>query len=145
MAHSVMWNRFWNGRGGRGNNIALDLHLEHLNNYLKSFLKGLGPNLNESSATRISKSIGILKEVMDKTDQELANTRPSGLHHAPQDENDIKTLVAVFRDSELFRHHPQREFKSFPGFSKNLLVNLKYSKLCHWMREKLKDWREVPV
>ena len=44
IAHSVKWNRFWNTRGGIGRNIPLDLHLEHLNGFLKSFLRGLRPN-----------------------------------------------------------------------------------------------------
>lgn len=145
MSHSVTWNRFWNGRGGRGNNIPLDLHLEHLNNYLKSFLKGLGPNLNEDSANRISRSMGVLKELMDKTDRELAVTTPSGLHHAPADLSEIMTLVGICRDSELFKHYPQREFHSFPSFSKNLLEKLKYSELCQWMRAKIKEWRKVPI
>ncbi|KAL0985024.1 hypothetical protein UPYG_G00151990 [Umbra pygmaea] len=48
MAHSVTWNRFGNGRVGKGRNIPPDLHLEHLNNFLKSFMNGLGANLNES-------------------------------------------------------------------------------------------------
>ncbi|KAI8481595.1 hypothetical protein Bbelb_406950 [Branchiostoma belcheri] len=37
MAHSLLWNRFVNTRGGE--NIAGDLRLEHMNNLLKSFLK----------------------------------------------------------------------------------------------------------
>ncbi|XP_065109308.1 uncharacterized protein [Paramisgurnus dabryanus] len=38
VAHDVTWNRFWNSRGGKGKNIPLDLHLEHLNNYLTIFV-----------------------------------------------------------------------------------------------------------
>ncbi|KAI8493967.1 hypothetical protein Bbelb_283140 [Branchiostoma belcheri] len=38
MAHSLLWDRFVNTRGG-GKNIAGDLRLEHMNNLLKSFLK----------------------------------------------------------------------------------------------------------
>ncbi|KAJ8264729.1 hypothetical protein GJAV_G00153260 [Gymnothorax javanicus] len=30
LGHSLTWNRFWNGRGGKRKNISLDLHLEHL-------------------------------------------------------------------------------------------------------------------
>lgn len=55
MAHSVTWNRFFSGKGGKGRNIPLDLHLEQLNNFLKSFLKGVGSNLTDSTALRISK------------------------------------------------------------------------------------------
>lgn len=144
MAHSLKWNRFWNGRGGSGRNIPLDLHLEHMNNYLKSFLKGLGPNLNENSANRISKSIGVLKEMMDSTDRELQVTQPSGVHHTTED-GDIRTLVAIFKDNQLFTHQPGREFISFPSFEKDLLRRLRYTDLRLWMQAKLKDWRNVSL
>ena len=57
MSHSVIWNRFWNKRGGNGGNIPLDLHLEHLNNFLKTFLKGLGPNLADPHAGSASQLV----------------------------------------------------------------------------------------
>ena len=84
-----------------GENIPLDLHLEHLNNFFLSFMIGLGPNL---SAARISKSIGILKELMDKTDTELERTRPTGIHHVAREQEDILTLVNVFRETRFFKN-----------------------------------------
>ncbi|XP_048063961.1 uncharacterized protein LOC125278672 [Megalobrama amblycephala] len=145
MAHSVIWNRFWNGTGGKGKNISLDLHLEHLNNFLKSFIKGLGPNLSEMSADRISKSIGILKELMDKTDTELELSRPTGLHHVAREQEDVLTLVNVLRQAQLFQHQPGRQFHAFPNFRKNLLVKLKYRELWQWMKSKLMEWRDVSI
>ncbi|CAL9685008.1 unnamed protein product [Knipowitschia caucasica] len=145
MAHSLKWNRFWNGRGGQGKNIPLDLHLEHMNNYLKSFLKGLGPNLTENSANRISKSIGILKEMMDNTDRELEVTKPSGVHHTTGEEQDIATLVAIFKDGHIFKEQPGREYQSFPSFGKDLLERLNYADLYLWIQTKIKDWRKVAL
>ncbi|CAM4659382.1 unnamed protein product [Leuciscus chuanchicus] len=145
MAHSVTWNRFWNGRGGKGRNIPLDLHLEHLNNFLKSFLKGLGPNLNEQSAARISQSIGVMRELMENTDVELKVTKRKGTHQEHEPSVDVVALVAIFRQAELFKEQTGREFSAFPGFTKNLLEKLDYSELWRWMREKIKDWRTVPI
>lgn len=145
MAHSVIWNRFWNGRGAKGKNIPLDLHLEHLNNFFKSLMRGLGPNLSEMSAARISKSIGILKEMMEKTDTELKRTRPTGIHHVAQEQEDILTLVNVFRETQLFKTQPGRQFHAFPKFQKNLLVKLNYRELWQWMKSKVMDWRNVPL
>ena len=145
MAHSVIWNRFWNGRGGKGKNIPLDLHLEHLNNFLKSFMRGLGSNLSERSAARISQSIGTLKELMDKTDSELERTRPTGMHHVAREQEDILTLVEVFRETHLFQHHPGRQFTAFPNFQKNLLGKLNYLELWNWMKSKLMEGRNVPI
>jgi hypothetical protein len=42
MAEKLKWCRFWNSRGGEGNNISLDLHNEHLNKALKTEVKRLG-------------------------------------------------------------------------------------------------------
>lgn len=144
MAHSVMWNRFWNTRGGKGRNIPLDLHLEHLNGFLKSFLKGLGPNLNERSADRISKSIGVLKELMEHTDEELGVGKRTGAHHVDMDK-DIFALVDIVREAELFKVQEGREFAAFPGFGKNLLALMDYSQLWNWMNARLKDWRKMSI
>ncbi|KAI8487325.1 Serine palmitoyltransferase 2 [Branchiostoma belcheri] len=81
-AHSLTWIRFFNSKGGKGRNISCNLHLEHVNNFLRSSLKGLGPNLTEQTASRISKSLGILKGVLGTTDEELGVAKPSGYHHS---------------------------------------------------------------
>ena len=49
IAHEVMWCRFINSRGGAGNNISVDLHMEHINRTLKDYLLGLGANLGEKT------------------------------------------------------------------------------------------------
>ena len=145
LAHSVTWNRFWSGRGGLGKNISLDLHLEHLNGFLKSYLKRTGPNLTERAADRVSKSIGILKDMMDTTDTELGVPRTSGIHHARDQTTDILSLVEVFREGELFKTKPGRQFTAFPKFSRNLLKNVKHADVWQWMRSRLHDWKGQPV
>ncbi|KAI8488894.1 Serine palmitoyltransferase 2 [Branchiostoma belcheri] len=73
---------------------------EHVNNFLRSSLKGLGPNLTEQTASRISKSLGILKGVLGTTDEELGVAEPSGYHHCANRAQDIHSLVEVLRDAE---------------------------------------------
>lgn len=143
MSHTVTWNRFWSSRGGNGGNIPLDLHLEHLNNFLKSFLKGLGPNLSEESASRVSKSIGVLKELMDMVDSELGVKKPSGTHRAEQQTQDVLTLIDVLREGQLLSKIPGREFRSFPKFDSNLLHKIKHKEMWEWMRIKLNEWRKL--
>lgn len=143
VAHGINWNRFWSTRGEKGRNIPLDLHLEHLNCFLKSFLKGLGPNLNESSATRISRSIGVWREMMSGTDMELGVSRQTGAHHVDMN-RDILTLVDILQEAELFKQKPGRVYSAFPGFRKNLLAKLDHKALWKWMMVKLQEWRSVP-
>lgn len=145
LAHSLKWNRFWNGKGGKGKNISLDLHLEHLNNFLKSFLKRSGPNMTEQAADRVSRSLGVLKEMMDTTDNELAVSKSSGAHHAANMAKDIACLVNVFKETRVFQVIPGRQYTSFPKFKRDLLSKLKHAELCDWMRSKLHEWRSVPI
>lgn len=145
LAHSLTWNRFWNGRGGKGRNIPLDLHLEHLNNFLKTFLKNKGPNLTEDAADRVSRSVGVLKTVMDTTDKELQVYRPSGIHNPADMERDILTLLDVFNRAELFQHQPGRHFSAFPDFERNIISKLNFKDLWQWMRSKLKEFRALPL
>ncbi|KAI8484802.1 hypothetical protein Bbelb_373990 [Branchiostoma belcheri] len=141
-AHSLKWNRFFNGKGGKGKNISLDLHLEHLNNFLKSFLKGMGPNLTQQSAHRVSKSLGALRKTLEKADKELGVVSPSGYHRSVRDSQDILTLVDVFREAEVFQFYPGRAFAAFPNFERNLFSRIKYDNMWEWIVSKLKLWNK---
>ena len=143
LAHSVTWNRFWSSKNSRGNNISLDLHLEHLNNFLKSFLKGLGANLTEPSAARISRSIGVLKQMLQTTDIEIGVAKQSGRHRTPDQKKDIRLLATVALEGDLFENHPGREFQAFPGFNQDILSKLNYANFGLWMRDRLKEWGVV--
>ena len=129
--------------GGKGKNISLDLHLEHMNNFLKSFLKGLGTNLTEQSADRISRSIGILKQLLDATDTETGVAKQSGKHSTPDQTRDIRVLTEIALEGELFTCHRGREFQAFRGFDQDLLSKLNYQNFRCWMRERLIDWGVV--
>jgi hypothetical protein len=51
-AYQQKWNHSTNNKGGAGNNVSLDLDLEHGNNYLKTAVKKLGPNLTQQTVSR---------------------------------------------------------------------------------------------
>ncbi|KAK7939596.1 hypothetical protein WMY93_002922 [Mugilogobius chulae] len=144
LAHSIKWNRFWNGQGGQGRNIPLDLHLEHLNNFLKSFLKRSGPNITEQAANRVSKALGVLKVMMEITDRELGVTK-SGIHQSPSLTDDVACLVHILTEAKVFQNIPGREFTAFPKFERDLFAKTTHTKLWGWMKAKLKEWRSVPI
>ena len=79
-AERVMWNRTVNNIGGLGNNVAMDLDLEHDNHLLKDMLKCLGSNLTEATVTRICKAFFILKHLCKSLDKELRIQQVSGEH-----------------------------------------------------------------
>ncbi|XP_035658071.1 uncharacterized protein LOC118403462 [Branchiostoma floridae] len=144
-AHGLKWNRFFNGKGGKGRNISCDLHLEHCNNDLKKFLKGMGANLTEASAYRVSRSLGPLRKILANADRELRVARPSGYHHSASETPDILTLVEVIREADLFNFSAGRAFVAFPNFDRNLLGRIKYDNMWEWIKAKLKLWnRKYP-
>lgn len=145
LAHDVTWNRFWNSTGGKGKNIPLDLHLEHLNNFLKSYLKNKGSNLTEGTATRVSRSLGVLKTMMNRADSQLQLSGHSGVHNAPDRQTDIYTLLGVFREVGVFKDQPGRHFSAFPNFNRNILSKMDWENLHKWMRGKLKEWRGLAM
>lgn len=64
-AFNLIWGRFINYTGKKSSNISNDLHLEHLNNFLKDLLRSLQGNISEVCADRISKSLENTKSLID--------------------------------------------------------------------------------
>ncbi|XP_066285703.1 uncharacterized protein [Branchiostoma lanceolatum] len=141
-AHQLTWNRFFNRSGGVGRNISLDLRLEHLNNFLKSFLKNMGPNLNEQSASRVSRSLHCLDQLMTNQDRTLGVKKPSGYHHSASVEDDVKLLLEEIRGADLLAIVPGRSFDAFPSFNRNLLSKLKYKPMADWMKGRFRLWNK---
>lgn len=45
IVHELLWCRVVNTHGGAGNNVPVDLFLEHMNRKLKDFVSSIGPNI----------------------------------------------------------------------------------------------------
>ena len=76
----MIWSRTVNKRGGKLNNIAIDLCKEHMNCALKDAALGLGANVTASRIASISRAIENLDEICNNTDKELG-MHPSSIHH----------------------------------------------------------------
>ena len=74
--HSI-WGRFINTSGVKGRNISQDLHLEHLNLFLKELLKNLRSNFDEDNAGRIACSLRNIKLIIENFERCLLYTSPS--------------------------------------------------------------------
>ena len=88
-----IWNRTVNNCGKKGKNIALDLHVEHSNNYVKQGVKNLDPNLNERSTNRICNAESGMRQIMENVDQNIRTSKGSGKHTHSSTENDLDELV----------------------------------------------------
>ena len=70
VAHQHTWNHGVNMRGGKGNNIPLDLHMEHLNRAVKDLVANLCANV------QCAQSQKVLTKTCRNFDDEL-DIRPS--------------------------------------------------------------------
>ena len=143
-AHSLVWNRTVNCKGGTGRNISLDLRLEHLNNLLKGLLKNLGANVvSENSALRCSRSIGFFEKLLEEIDNDLNVNRPSGHHKVTKSESDFRAIVAELHvRGSVFKYNPspERQYVAFNGIQQNILIGkLNYKKLNDWLSQKKSD------
>ncbi|KAI8514620.1 hypothetical protein Bbelb_072110 [Branchiostoma belcheri] len=143
LAHSLVWNRVVNNKGGKGRNIPMDLRLEHMNAFLKSFLRHLGPNLNEKSATRIARAIGVMEEILEQADRDWAVAKPSGYHHKKDPRNDIDILYRQFVSAGAFEYQAGRKYEHFPQFDRNLWSKLNPTDFAKWMKRKLRQWQKI--
>jgi hypothetical protein len=89
----VKWNRTVNNKGGVGNNVFMDLDLEHDNHYFKEQLKGLGPNVNQTSVKRICNAFSAIHDLLKRLDVETLVWENSGEHTKKNMKGDLMTVV----------------------------------------------------
>ena len=142
-AFQLTWERFVNTKGKKGHNISLDLHLEHLNGFLKGLLKNLNSNLNESNAARISKSMGKMKKITEQMKENFEINSSPGYRKNPSVLEDIWKLASELKLAKVFEESADREFESFPGFSSDLLTSLNMDKLSKWVKDKREEFEQL--
>ena len=119
-------------------NNSLDLHLEHLNGFLKELLRNLRSNLTEENARRISQSMGNVKAIVEKTEQIKPGYRKNPLPHKA-----VTKLALEMKKSKLFQETMGREFPSFQEFSANVLSSLDMGKLFMWIKSRQNDFKNL--
>lgn len=139
-AHQLIWNRTCNFNGGKGNNIPLDLQLEHLNRVFKDNINTFRANISETSVCRSSRVIGPLKELMDKFDKSMGIKVPTGKHVGPSTEKDFDLILRVLLREDVFNRHNGRAHKTFPTISSDPFVTLKNNPtgLQLWLKQRIK-------
>lgn len=80
-AYHLLWNRFFNGKGRKGKNIPLDLMMEFFNHILKSCLRMLGGNINETNAQRVARSLCLMKRTLNSVDCDISMADKRGTHN----------------------------------------------------------------
>lgn len=97
-AERLKWNRTVNNQGGYGNNVAMDVALEHDNHALKEIIRGLGANITEDSVRRVCRAFFILIKLLFVLDTEMNVNKVSGKHTKKSVKEDLIKVVKTLSD-----------------------------------------------
>ena len=142
-AERLTWNRTVNTRGGAGNNVFLDLNLEHDNHSVSELLKALGANVNETSVNRICKAFYLILNLLERLDVEM-NVRHNSVEHTKKNmHRDLMTIVDQLVTEDVFSKKPEREpLKFFRNCPRDYLQLLDTSSLFKWINDHKKNVAE---
>lgn len=140
-AFHLCWNRFFNGKGGKGKNIPLDLKMEFYNHMLKSCLRMLGGNVNAKSAQRVARCLTMMQKVLDSVDCDVRLVNKSGAHKLVEAQQAVSQIVNDLVEGNVFSFQQGREgYTAFPNFERDILKGLDYRDFFSWSRDLIKTW-----
>lgn len=129
MAAQLKWSRTVNVHGLPGRNIAMDLHMEHLNRILKGCISCQGSN---KSIQRVGKTIRELCEIAHSFDTENGISTGSGKHRRKSNTADLKKIINALSGAEVFSEKPRRKHAHFPKYTP-VLQKVSHDTLIDWM------------
>ena len=100
----------------------MDLHLEHLNRWLK-----------DSSVTLAAQSIDVINNVCAVFESSTDHKADSGLHSSPSFERDYKLVLSVLHEKEVFSYKTKRQHGTFKN-RKSLFQQIDYKGLLQWIK-----------
>ncbi len=125
-----------NTHGRPGKNISCDLHMEHLNSTCKNAIGILGPNISDSSVSRIGKSVVELSKVTEQFDRENGVISDTGRHSKRSAAKDLaKVLQVLHKEVHVGKVTSGRKHKKFPKIRSNITRKLVHVNFKQWMSE----------
>lgn len=134
-AAQLLWARTVNTRGYAGCNIPMDLHL---NRRLKSILSNLGANISPKSIVKASKSLRVVHKVCETFEMATTNQSKSDKHPYPNFDKDLKKVLGVLEEMEVFVPMEKREHSCFT-WEKPLFVTLPKAKLVQAIKKNIQQ------
>lgn len=139
-AERLKWNRTVNNQGGEGNNVAMDVALEHDNHALKEIIRGLGANISEQSVLRVCRAFFVLMKLHHLLDSEISVKEVSGKHTKKSVKEDLMKVVKTLTEQHVFEKQPTREpMYCFPDCPRDYLQLLKTKELFGWINDHKKN------
>lgn len=143
IASQLTWSRCVNIRGGKGKNIPLDLHMEHLNRTVKDHVTTLGANVAEQSILQCARSLKGLIETCSTFDAQLG-LEPSSISHSKANTSkDEKVIIKELTEtSRVFDYVPGRNHASFKSIHPSITEHINMTKLIQWIQKKKKGMQD---
>ena len=138
-AERFTWNRTVNNSGKPSKNIALDLDVEHSNNFVKQAIKHLGPNVTENAVSRICKAEESARTILENVDHNICRSAGSGKHAQRSLERDLSVLVEKCISNSVFEKHDLRNYVCFKGFERDPFRSLDMSSMFKWINKHKKN------
>ena len=123
----------------------MDLHLEHLNNFLKELLRDLRNNLTEENADRVSKAVKNLNTIVQNFEQKMEIKKQQSSLNKTKAKEDVENLCAKFLEQNIFVEDSKKmnSYESFPKFDEKTLSTLDIDKLIQWAKEKRAECKRL--
>lgn len=144
MAHCILHGQFVNPNGGKGNNYANDLKMEHEVRNCKCVLKEMCGNKTLKAVLRATSSSYMLHETSKQYDRE-SNLHPESTHHTHACTfEDVKEMIELINTQKPFEYQAGRTLRSFPSISKSPLSQLDVIALHSWLTRNKKRLAQNP-
>ena len=140
IAHELIWNRTVNVKGGAGNNIPMDLHLEHLNRVFKDNINTFRAHISEQSVQRSSRAIAPVKAILEAFDKTTSVKQESGHHTDANISRDFTVVLQLLIKQTIFTKQAGRSHSSFKTIPRDPLSKFKAdpSEIIDWMKKRVK-------
>lgn len=136
-SHELIFDRFVNIHGVQGKNIPMDLHLEHLNNFLKEQLKTLRSNLDEKNAKRVSEAMNNIRTLVLTTEKNLNVKKASSGAQKRDYRETVKKMTKEMKNQNPFADdNKYKSYENFEIYDETLLTKQDTTKLLEWTKKK---------
>lgn len=134
----LLWSRTVNTSGRAGCNIPMDLHLEHMNRRLKQILSTTSPNVSDKMVLKAGKALRVVHQVCNAFEAETCQATISNRHPYPAFSKDLKKILAVLDEVNVFNTVGDRKHSSFE-FKNGWLQHFSQEKIIDMIRKNVEQ------
>ena len=121
----------------------MDLHMEHLNGFLKESFRRLRSNLNQNTADIVAKTMNNVRKLITNAEESLESATPRSCRKKTLTNDDVKKLAEEMLRANVLTETTSRSYESFPYFNSNVLAGLDYDQMNTWVKEYEQKYERV--